>query len=501
MESTIPIIIYEAIPSFLQLQGSESLKEEMGIQIPIEIRGFLNYFEKVFFSPNAEEAITVMDEKGLFTTPHFFYVFSDKEKFTEKQIITIRKYHETVLSPLFISINIYKDIVDVTDGVFKTFSETMVSKSSEIWDILSKFDPNPYAASLPENRRIAYIRFLTSRKLEEEKPVLQKDSVKGFFYPRAYYIFYPDEKGREVDELENLKLHRIMRVDIANKTSVCPYCGYYNLIFREVCPSCGSVRIRIVEFIHHYSCGYIGPVDEFIKGDRLVCPKCHEELKHIGVDYDKPLEKYICDDCGARFLEPDIDVLCASCKKRFKPEDVESEFVNRYFITPFGKMVAFEGKLPINVFEEVTVSLGVINYGAFSYILDKFIKLAERYPDRKFCVLGIYFSLAEEAYSEIPLKIRVFLKDLIAIIKDNIRSSDILSASEERYLFILLPETPPEGGNKVYERLQSRINNLLVKNKLSDFVRFKVAIECFPSDKKFTTSQEMLETLIDELRN
>ena len=495
-----PVIIFEAAPSFLKFQGDEP-REDLGLQVPIELRGFLTYFETVYFSPTAEEAITVMDEKGLFTTPHFFYIFSDKERFVEEQIIAIRRYHETVLSPLFISINIYKDIINVTDGVFKSFSETMISKSSEIWEILSKFDPNPYAASLPENRRIAYVRFLTSRKVEEEKPVLQKDSIKGFFYPRAHYIFYPEEKGRELDELENLKLHKILDSDVANKTSLCPFCKYYTLIFREVCPSCGSVRIRIVEFIHHYSCGYIGPVDEFIKGDRLVCPKCHEELKHIGVDYDKPLEKYICDDCGARFLEPDIDVLCANCKKKFKPEDVESEFIHRYFITPFGKMVAFEGKLPISVFEEVSVSLGVINYGAFSYILDKFIRISERYPDRKFCVIGIYFSVIEEAFSEIPLKIRTFLKDLIAVIKDNVRSSDILSTSEDKYLFILLPETPKEGGMKVYERIQGQINKLLVRNKLSDFVKFRIALECFPSAEKFTTAQEVVKSLIDKLRS
>ncbi len=496
----IPVIIFESVPSFIKFR-SNIAREELGIQIPIEISGFLNYFETVYFSPTAEEAITVMDEKGLFTDPHLFYVFSDKEKFIEDQVICLRRHHETALSPLFISMNLYTNIIDVTDGVFKSFSENMISKASEIWEILSKFDPNPYAASLPENKRISYIRFLTSRKLEEEKPVLQKDSIKGFFYPRAYYIFSSKEKGEELDELENLKMHKILESEIVNKTSLCPFCKYYTLIFREVCPSCGSVRIKIVEFIHHYSCGYIGPVDEFIKGDRLVCPKCHEELKHIGVDYDKPLEKYICDDCGARFLEPDIDVLCANCKKKFKPEDVESEFINKYFLTPFGKMVAFEGKLPINIFEEVSVSLGVINYSAFSYILDKFIRISERYPERKFCVIGIYFSIVEEAFAEVPLKIRTFLKDLISIIKDNIRSSDILSASEDKYLFILLPETPKEGGIRVYERIQSRINKLLVKNKLTDFIKFRIALECSPSTDKFSTSQELIKAIIDKLRS
>ena len=495
----LPVIIFDSIPAPVKFKEGKSL-EKLNIQIPVELRGFLDFFDEVSFFPSADEAIAVMDKEGLFVDPHFFFIFSDKEKFIEAQVITLRKYHETVLSPIFVSINLYSDVVNMIDGVFKTFSESIVSKALEIWDILSKFDPSPYAVSLPESRKIAYIRFLTSRKIDDEKPVLSRDSMMGFFYPRAYYIFTPHEKGEEKEELESLKLHKILESDISNKTSLCPFCKYYNLIFREVCPSCGSVRIRLVEFIHHYSCGYIGPVDEFVKGDKLICPKCHEELKHIGVDYDKPLEKYLCDNCGARFLEPDIDVLCANCKKKFKPEEVESEFVYQYFLTPFGKLVAFEGRLPINVFEEISVSLGVVNYSAFSYILDKFIHISERYG-RPFCVLGIYFSVLEEAFSELPIKIRTFLKDLITVIKDNVRSADILSTSEEKYLFILLPETPKEGGMRVYERIRTQISKLLKKNKLEDFVKFRIAVECFPSTEKFSTAQELIKTLIDRLRS
>jgi len=495
----LPVIIFDSIPAPVKFKEGKSL-EKLDIQIPVELRGFLDFFDEVSFFPSADEAIAVMDKEGLFSDPHFFFIFSDRERFVEKQVVILRRYHETILSPIFVNINLYSDVVNVIDGVFKTFSETIVSKTSEIWDILSKFDPSPYAVSLPESRKIAYIRFLTSRKIDEEKPVLSRDSVTGFFYPRAYYIFAPAKKGEEKEELESLKMHKILEADISNKTSLCPFCEYYNLIFREVCPSCGSVRIRLVEFIHHYSCGYIGPVDEFVKGDKLICPKCHEELKHIGVDYDKPLEKYLCDNCGARFLEPDIDVLCANCKKKFKPEEVESEFVYRYLLTPFGKLVAFEGRLPINVFEEISVSLGVINYNAFSYILDKFIHISERY-ERPFCVLGIYFSVLEEAFAELPIKIRTFLKDLITVIKDNVRSADILSTSEEKYLFILLPETPKEGGMRVYERIQTQIDKLLKKNKLEDFVRFRIAILCSPSSEKFSTSQELIKTLIDRLRS
>jgi len=496
MEEIIPIIIYENSPVILKY-GHEEAKKAIN-QFPIELRGFFEKFKEIIVAPSADEAIITLDKDALFSFPHFFFIFSEREKFTENQIITIRRYIDSVLSPLFISINLYDAIMEIVDGVFKGFSEAMIKKSEEIWEIIDKFDPNPYAASLPENRRVSYIRFLTTRKTDEEKPILQKDSIKGFFYPKAYFILKVEEKGKELEELEILKTQKILSSDIANKTSLCPYCEHYNLIFREVCPACGSVRIKLVEFIHHYSCGYIGPVDEFIQGNKLVCPKCHEELKHIGVDYDKPLEKYLCEDCGNRFLEPDIDVLCANCKKKMGPEDVKSEFIHKFTLTPFGKLVSFEGRLPINVFEEVTVSLGVVNFNAFVYILDKFIKINNRYPDRKFCTLAIFFSIPDSTISELPLRIRTFLKDLIQIIKDNIRESDIISASENKYLFILLPETPPEGGKKVYERIRNHIEKVITKNKLQGFIKFKMNLRCIPEEKT-TTAQELIDKLLSGL--
>lgn len=493
MGEMLPVIVYDGFPSCMIVKESFNILES-----PFELQGFFKNFDELILSPSVEEALITMDKEDLFTKPHFFYIFSDNDKFLQEQVLSVRKNPSSVLSPLFINVNLYTDVAEVVDGVFKGFSEVMVNKSLEIWEILNRFDPNPYAFTLPENKRINYIRFLVSRKWEEERPVLHKDSIKGFFYPKAFYLFSSAEKGMELDELENLKLHKILTSEISNKTSLCPFCEHYNIIFREVCPSCGSVRIKLVEFIHHYSCGYIGPVDEFIKGDKFVCPKCHEELKHIGVDYDKPLEKYLCEDCKARFLEPDIDVLCANCKRNFTPEEVKSEFIHKFFLTSFGKLVAFEGKLPLNVFEEVTVSLGVINYNAFTYVLDKFLNIAGRY-NSNFCVLGIFFSVSSEAITELPLKVRVFLKDLISIIKDNIRRSDILGASEEKYIFILLPETPPEGAEKVKDRIYSQITNLLKKNKLTDFVKFNLNLKCVPSGEKFSTAQELLKALVEEL--
>jgi len=500
VSTLFPTIIYDGVGVNIRITENKEEREELlkNLLLPLEIKGFINRFDELLISPSTEEAIVELAKDEKFFSPHFFYIFSDNHEFIEGEVRKLRQNPTTVLSPVFVSTNPYTEITTVIDGIFKSYSKAIVDKSLEIWEIVEKFAPNPYAASLPEHKRINLIRFLTSRSINEEKPTLKKEAIMGFFYPRAYYIISPRDLGEEVYDLKFLESLKIMESSVDNKTSLCPFCEHYNLIFREICPSCGSVRIKLVEFIHHYSCGYIGPVTEFIKGDKLVCPKCHEELKHIGVDYDKPLEKYLCENCGSRFLEPDVDVLCANCKKKSTPEEIKTEFINTFSLTPFGKIISFEGNLPINVFEEITTALGIVGLNVFTFILEKFLTITERY-ERPFCVMGILFKFPGEVISELPLRIRTFIKDLIKVIKDNLRSSDIVSASENKYIFVILPETPPEGGKRVKERLSEQIERLLKKNKFTNLIKYSIAVECVTEGKKYTSSQELLDNIIKEL--
>jgi len=494
MNILYPVIIYDGVG--INIKVKENKEETMkNFLLPLEIKGFISRFDELLISPSIDDAIIELSKEEKFLEPHFIYIFSDDTEFIDNQIKATRKNSITTLSPLFVSTNTYTEAMSVVDGHFKSFSEMIIEKSTEIWEILEKFSPNPYASTLPEHRRVNFIRFLTSRNIDNEKPILKKEAITGFFYPRAYYLINPNQIGEEVFDLNFLKSLKIMESYIENKTSLCPFCEHYNLIFREVCPACGSVKIKLVEFIHHYSCGYIGPITEFIKGDKLVCPKCHEELKHIGVDYDKPLEKYLCEDCGSRFLEPDVDVLCANCKKKTTPEDVKSEFIHAFSLTPFGKVVSFEGNLPINVFEEITSALGVVNISVFTFILEKFLAITQRYG-RPFCVLKIEFQLPTELISELPLRVRTFIKDLIKIIKDNLRNADIVSASENKYIFAILPETPPSGGERVKERLSSQIERLLEKNKLASLINYSIKVVCITEDSMYSTPQEIIDKLI-----
>jgi predicted RNA-binding Zn-ribbon protein involved in translation (DUF1610 family) len=76
------------------------------------------------------------------------------------------------------------------------------------------------------------------------------------------------------------------------------------------CPTCGSPKLLRRLVIEHMSCGHIDVNENFVKGDRLICPKCGKVLRAIGVDYRKPGILYLCSDCRGFFPTPTKSYMC-----------------------------------------------------------------------------------------------------------------------------------------------------------------------------------------------
>ena len=95
---------------------------------------------------------------------------------------------------------------------------------------------------------------------------------------------------------------------LADKVHRCPNCAWHTLNFVEVCPRCRGIDIEIENVIHHFACAYVGAWSEFRHGVDLVCPKCDEKLRHMGMDYEKPSDTYRCHACGYVFTESRVEI-------------------------------------------------------------------------------------------------------------------------------------------------------------------------------------------------
>ncbi|MCC7573189.1 MAG: response regulator [Candidatus Methanofastidiosum sp.] len=122
-------------------------------------------------------------------------------------------------------------------------------------------------------------------------------------------IKYSKEK---VDVLSNYGI--IKKVKNLPLIIKCPNCQSYDYKIVLKCPSCTSENLIKGEVIEHYSCSTINFSNKFMKEGRLICPKCNQELKRLGVDYRKIGNWVFCENCSDFYGEANVNLKCNSCK-------------------------------------------------------------------------------------------------------------------------------------------------------------------------------------------
>jgi len=163
------------------------------------------------------------------------------------------------------------------------------------------------------------------------KPQLDFTSQLGFFYPYAESVL--EIKGEEVlTILEALAGEEILSRKFFEKLLRCPRCRSVNLRPSPHCPRCGSGNIGRGRVLEHFVCKYVGLEDEYISRGRYVCPKCGQELRTIGSDYQSMGLLNKCRDCDNVFSQPMIKWRCLSCSSLTSEDKVTEVNVYSYSI-------------------------------------------------------------------------------------------------------------------------------------------------------------------------
>jgi transcription elongation factor Elf1 len=115
-----------------------------------------------------------------------------------------------------------------------------------------------------------------------------------------------------------------------DKIIVCPKCDSPNISIRYCCPFCKSFEIEKSSLVEHVKCGYMDLEANFRKDDKYLCPKCHEEMRTIDVDYRKAGVWCTCKSCGKSFDIPVSAHFCRSCHATSTFEDASLEDVYSY---------------------------------------------------------------------------------------------------------------------------------------------------------------------------
>lgn len=302
------------------------------------------------------------------------------------------------------------------------------------------------------------IKYLWLRPHFVIKPCHAWQSPRYWFYPLLNAL-NPDDDT--FDWLRALANQRVLESDdLVDRQRECPHCRSSHLSFIDVCPNCGSLDIAQQASLHCFTCGHVDVQNNFLQGDALVCPKCLTQLRHIGSDFDRPIENHNCHACHHIFVESDVQVRCMHCGKSSQPTDLVEHKIQSWRLSDRGRIIALRSE----TFDIATSfeQLQFISSELFRHDLDWLLILARRYPMINFSLFGIYFpqlpELAEKiGHAHLTQLLEVFSRRL----RSMLRTPDLSTRTAENMLWLLLPQTDKKGLQGFHARIKASLGEIM----------------------------------------
>ena len=181
---------------------------------------------------------------------------------------------------------------------------------------------NPQASVIEESEKaMELVAEMLAGNIVDIRPQLDFTGPVGFFYPYVESVL--EVKGEEVVSiLEALASEEILNRNFFEKLLRCPQCQSVNLRPSTHCARCGSGNIGRGRVLEHFVCKHVGLEDEYISRGRYMCPKCRQELRTIGNDYQSLGLLYKCRDCDNVFNQPMVKWSCLKCSSLTAQEKI-----------------------------------------------------------------------------------------------------------------------------------------------------------------------------------
>ncbi len=178
----------------------------------------------------------------------------------------------------------------------------------------------------------------------------------GYHYPQIEAIVGEPSKAQVF--LDTLCEAGILERELYDKIIHCSKCRSTNISVRYCCPYCKVFDIEKSSLIEHVKCGYMDVEENFQKEDKLVCPKCGEELTRPEIDYRKAGIWCTCKQCGKSFDIPIVTHFCRDCRESSAFEEVTIKSVYSYRLKEEAKEEAGLGWVLMAPLREFLVSEG-----------------------------------------------------------------------------------------------------------------------------------------------
>ncbi len=358
----------------------------------------------------------------------------------------LRKSAKTGAKPIFLAGSLDDATDHLSDGVVKTIDDAY-TRARSIHQLIDELVPEIFTSS--ENSLYRLLGFLYSRPGTCLVPVKHWSFEKLYTFPLVQIMLNP--AGDTDQWLSNLKNRKLLRnAALIDRIHHCPKCDGVHLNFIDTCPNCANLDISRKPFFHCFTCGHIAPENTFMQGGSLVCPGCSVRLRHIGTDYDRPLENHICHACGHTFIDPEVAAHCQHCNAKNKPENLVPRPVYSLEITERGRMAARSGSLADVC--ELPDRPNTLETARFEFIVDWFLAICHRYPEEQFSLIAIRLRNIIELTDKIgKYRMTELMDGFIGRIR--IDSTDLVTRTGQYNFWFLLPRTDDRGCAIVLKRL------------------------------------------------
>lgn len=348
--------------------------------------------------------------------------------------------------------------------------------------------------SSEDSKRLNLLKEMSQKQIRKLEPIYNIQSSTGYSYPFAAHLL-GTPPGAEWAQLELLTEWGCFDKEFFDKILLCPFCKNYNLNIRENCPSCKSVDLKIVDMIHHYRCAYTGIEEEFKQGIEYVCPKCHRELKNIGVDYDKPGQNFLCEACHSLSADAETRGQCRACNQIFSIETAIRQIIFSYLFTPTASEAIAQGAFSKKTDQEswINKERDVYNLSYFRSVLTQEVRQAQHFKRPLSLILltienlkAIYAQKGEVVTSQV-------MKQITEIFKENLRNIDLPAYFQENSLVAMLLECDKVLASEIAQKIRSKLEAF----SSSKFNSLKFSLRAVSFEKDGKSEDVLLKKLLE----
>lgn len=346
--------------------------------------------------------------------------------------------------PVFAARELPASVMPLCDGVAETLEQA--AQRAAAW----RPDPRGLQGRASTSA-LALARYLLLRPQQTLEPLRDCSAHQVYRYPLLEAFVDGEQPSALLRKLRQKGW--IEQTQLLDRLRCCDGCHSAHLNYIDVCPGCQSINIATAAFIHCFTCSHVAPQEHFVAGNNLVCPNCNTRLRHVGADYNRPLEQLHCHDCQASFAEPLVIARCLSCDRPHAPEKLPVLPIAAYQLSDAGQDAARLGVQPVAASHAPSQDLAP---AAFISMTDWMMNLARRHGEAEFSLIGVHLVIPAVMEQQLGSSgLQAMLDAFAARLQELMRDTDIITRLGRRMFWIALPQTAEEGARQMLKKIQA----------------------------------------------